>query len=112
MPHISRDGCPALELRMRPAAAHGGRTAAGACLLCRCVLHAGAVGVREVVTAAELDASATVVVLGDSTGHVRVLDTSAGIDTSSEDAAAASFKQVSSTHAPSWAPALLPGLST
>jgi len=55
---------------------------------------AGAVGSQEVVTAAGIDECATVVVLGDSTGHLRVLDISAGIDTSSPDAVAASFKQV------------------
>lgn len=49
---------------------------------------------REVVTATGLDEGATVVVLGDSTGHLRVLDISGGIDTSSPEAAAASFKQV------------------
>lgn len=54
----------------------------------------GAVGSREVVTAAGIDECATVVVLGDSTGHLRVLDISAGIDTSSPDAVAASFKEV------------------
>jgi hypothetical protein len=64
--------------------------------------------VREVVTAAGLDAAATVVVLGDSTGHLRVLDTSAGIDTSSEDAAAASFKQVGDTCTPPGHLRLLP----
>jgi hypothetical protein len=52
------------------------------------------VGVREVVTAAGLDEGASVVVLADSTGHLRVLDISGGIDTTSEEAAAASFKQV------------------
>jgi hypothetical protein len=46
------------------------------------------------VTATGLDEGATVVVLGDSTGHLRVLDISAGIDASSPEAAAASFKQV------------------
>jgi hypothetical protein len=55
---------------------------------------AGAVGVREVITSAALDEGATTVVMGDSTGHLRVLDISAGIDVSSPEAAAASFKQV------------------
>lgn len=51
---------------------------------------------REVITSAALDEGATTVVLGDSTGHLRVLDISAGIDVSSPEAAAASFKQVGS----------------
>jgi hypothetical protein len=61
------------------------------------------VGAREVMTAAGLDSAANVVVLGDSTGHLRVLDISGGIDVSSREAAAASFKQVGSpsTHASS-----------
>lgn len=58
------------------------------------MLPVGAVGVREVVTAAACDEAATVVVLGDSTGHLCVLSVSAGIDTSTAEAAAASFKQV------------------
>lgn len=71
---------------------------------------AGAVGVREVITSAALDEGATTVVLGDSTGHLRVLDISAGIDVSSPEAAAASFKQVGTAllmgvrllYAPEW----------
>lgn len=49
---------------------------------------------REVVTAAALDEGATTVILGDSTGHLRVLDISGGIDVSSGEAAVACFKQV------------------
>jgi hypothetical protein len=47
-----------------------------------------------VVTAAAIDDGARVVVLGDSAGHVRVFDVSAGIDVSSPEAAAASFVEV------------------
>eukprot|EP00879_Flechtneria_rotunda_P007606 GHRR01007977.1.p1 GENE.GHRR01007977.1~~GHRR01007977.1.p1 ORF type:complete len:676 (+),score=279.33 GHRR01007977.1:4210-6237(+) len=51
----------------------------------------GAQGVLDVVSAVNIDEQATAVVLGDSAGHLRVYDISAGIDTSSSDAAAASF---------------------
>jgi hypothetical protein len=58
------------------------------------VASAGAQGLLNVVTAACVDEQATCVVLGDSAGHLRVYDFSAGIDVSSSAAAAASFKQV------------------
>ncbi|KAF8071365.1 hypothetical protein HT031_001449 [Scenedesmus sp. PABB004] len=53
----------------------------------------GANSLLDVVSAAGVDGGATVVVLGDSGGHLRVFDVAAGIDTSSAEAAAASFKQ-------------------
>jgi hypothetical protein len=55
---------------------------------------AGAQGLLDVVTAACADEQATCVVLGDSSGHLRVYDISAGIDVSSSATAGASFKQV------------------
>lgn len=46
------------------------------------------------VTAVCVDDQAVCVVLGDSSGHLRVYDISGGVDTSSSTAASASFKQV------------------
>eukprot|EP00882_Tetradesmus_deserticola_P028763 GHRQ01032047.1.p1 GENE.GHRQ01032047.1~~GHRQ01032047.1.p1 ORF type:complete len:222 (+),score=72.00 GHRQ01032047.1:212-877(+) len=55
--------------------------------------RAGAQGLLDVVSAACLDEQASCVVLGDSAGHLRVYDISAGIDASSSTAARAGFKQ-------------------